>query len=354
MSVSRTTGMPAFPSGILQIISYAGYYRLKIRERLMDEQQLLDLYIRESFYKSSSHSDVVRFLRVGNDINATDDNGNNALFQCRTPEAMASLISHGINIHHVNNAGQHALFHQQDPELLKRLISLGLDLMQTDIHGRNCIYGHFCSPESLKVLLNAGCDINHRDNQGNTLLHLPVSPEVLSLGINRGSDVNIINHTGEGIIENFRSDEYFEIILSYIDKFHKRTLHIDFCNYQSVVFLFDLYERGFSIELNTKHVIINSYIGDYKDILLMLSYISDIHDVKFFTYKRVPLYKGINKEIVKWMIRNGFHVDLTRTEGDKDHDKLVAYKARYEQRELSKVLKSSRGKPAITQNGGRL
>lgn len=320
----------------------------------MDEQRLLDLYIRESFYKSSSHSDVMRFLNQGNDINATDDNGNNALFQCKTPEGMASLISNGINIHHVNNAGQHALFHQTDPELLKRLISLGLDLKQTDIHGRNCIYGHFCSPESLKVLLNAGCDINHRDNQGNTLLHLPVSPEVLSLGINRGCNVNIINHAGEGIIESFRSDEYFEIILSQIDKFHKRTLHIDFCNYQSVVFLFDLYERGFSIELNKKHVIINSYIGDYKDILLMLNYISDIRDVNFYTIKRRPLYKGINKEIVKWMIRNGFHVDLSKTKGDKNHEEIVAYKTRYEQRELSKMLKKSSSIQGITQNGGRL
>lgn len=354
MSVSRTAEMPAFPSGILQIISYAGYYRLKIRERPMDEQRLFDLYIRESFYKSSSHSDVMRFLRAGNDINATDGNGNNALFQCRTPEAMASLISNGINIHHVNNAGQNALFHQKDPELLERLISLGLDLKQTDIDGRSCIYGHFINPGSLKVLLNAGCDINHRDNLGNTLLHLPVSPEVLSLGINRGCDVNIINHAGEGIIESFRSDEYFEIILSYIDKFHKRTLHIDFCNYQSVVFLFDLYELGFSIELNKNHVIINSYIGDYKDILLMLHYISDIRDVNFYTVKRIPLYKGINKETVKWMVRNGFHIDLNRIVGDKNHEEISTYKARYEQRELSKVLKSGGVKTAIIKNGGRL
>jgi hypothetical protein len=118
----------------------------------------------------------------------------------------------------------------------------------------------------------------------------------------------------KALLKSFRSDEYFEIILSHIDKFRKRTLHIDFCNYQSVVFLFDLYELGFRIELNKKHVIINSHVGDYKDILLMLNYISEIRDVKFYTIKRRPLYKGINKEIVKWMIRNDFHVDLTKTE----------------------------------------
>ncbi|EAW1287343.1 ankyrin repeat domain-containing protein, partial [Salmonella enterica subsp. enterica] len=111
---------------------------------------------------------------------------------------------------------------------------------------------------------------------------------------------------------------------------------------------------GFRIELNKKHVIINSHVGDYKDILLMLNYISEIRDVKFYTIKRRPLYKGINKEIVKWMIRNDFHVDLTKTEGDKYHDDLVAYKIRHEQRELSKVLKTTRGKTAITKNGGRL
>lgn len=320
----------------------------------MNIQRLFDFYIHESFFKATSHCDVKRFLSPGNDINITDNNGNNALFECRTPEAMAFLISNGINIHHINDAGQNALYYQKDPVLLEKLISLGLDLKQTDIYGRSCIYGHIRNPESLKVLLSAGCDINHSDNKGNTLLHCPVSPEVLSLAIDTGCDVNIINHAGKGIIENFRSDEFFEIILSHIDKFQKRTLHIDFCNYQTAFFLFDLYELGFSIQLNKNHVIINSYIEDYKDILLMLNYVSDIHDVKFYNDKRIPLYKGINKEIVKWMIRNDFLVDLTKTGGDKNHKELVAYKIRREQKELSKVLKSRRGKHAITNNGGRL
>ncbi len=93
---------------------------------------------------------------------------------------MAFLISNGINIHHINNEGQNALYHQKDPVLLEKLISLGLELKQTDNRGRNYIYGHFRHPESLNVLLNAGCDINHIDSKGNTLLHCPVSPEVLS------------------------------------------------------------------------------------------------------------------------------------------------------------------------------
>ncbi|HGG6067512.1 TPA: ankyrin repeat domain-containing protein [Salmonella enterica subsp. enterica serovar Kiambu] len=323
-------------------------------ETPMNIQRLFDFYIQESFFKATAHSDVERFLSLGNDINTTDSNGNNALFECRTPEAMAFLISNGINIHHINNEGQNALYHQKDPVLLEKLISLGLELKQIDNRGRNCIYGHFRHPESLKVLLNAGCDINHMDNKGNTLLHCPVSPEVLSLAIDTGCDVNIINQEGKGIIENFRSDEFFEIILFHIDKFQKRTLHVDFCNYQTAFFLFDLFELGFSIQLNKNHVIINSYIEDYKDILLMLNYVSDIHNVKFYNDKRIPLYKGINKEIVKWMIRNDFLVDLTKTEGDKDHDEIVAYKTRREQRELSKVLKSNRRKPAIAKNDGRL
>jgi hypothetical protein len=106
--------------------------------------------------------------------------------------------------------------------------------------------------------------------------------------------------------------------------------------------------------MNKNHVIINSYIEDYKDILLMLNYVSDIHDVKFYNDKRIPMYKGINKEIVKWMIRNDFLVDLKKTEGDKKHKELVAYKTRREQKEFSTVLKSRRGKPGIAKNGGRL
>ncbi|MEQ4744003.1 hypothetical protein ABN140_26860 [Klebsiella michiganensis] len=164
---------------------------------------------------------------------------------------------------------------------------------------------------------------------------------MLSLAIDTGCDVNIINQAGKDIIENFCSDEFFEITLSHIDKFQKRTLHIVFCNYQTAFFLFDLYELGFSIQLNKNHVIINSYIEDYKDILLMLNYVSYIHDVKFYNDKRIPLYKGINKDIVKGMIRNVFLVGLTKTEGDKNHKELVAYKTRREQKEFSKVLKAA-------------
>lgn len=91
-------------------------------------QRLFNFYTQDSFFKATSHSDVERFLNLGNDINVTDNNGNNALFECRTPEAMAFLISNGINIHHINNEGQSALYHQKDPVLLEKLINQGLDL----------------------------------------------------------------------------------------------------------------------------------------------------------------------------------------------------------------------------------
>lgn len=58
----------------------------------------------------------------------------------------------------------------------------------------------------------------------------------------------------------------------------------------------------------------------------MLNYVSDIHDVKFYNDKRIPMYKGINKEIVKWMIRNDFLVDLNKTEGDKSIKNLSPIK----------------------------
>ncbi|ECC0979150.1 ankyrin repeat domain-containing protein, partial [Salmonella enterica] len=274
-------------------------------------ERALDLAISESFFNSRSPDDIKHALKAGYDINAVNSNGNNAIFGCRTPEALDFLLSHEINAHHINEQGQNALFHQKNPEILKKLIELGLDTSHTDAKGYTCIFEHYRDAEGLQVLLNAGCDINHVDNRGRNILFLPLSPDVLSIAIDAGCNVNHINHAGKGFIEEEYDDELHKTILRHIDKFERRTLHVDFCNLSSVLFLFDLSEHGFKIELNKDRFAINSYISDYKAILCLLDSISDIQDVNFYKYKGGPLYKDIDKRIVKWMIRNNFLIDLT-------------------------------------------
>lgn len=60
------------------------------------------------------------------------------------------------------------------------------------------------------------------------ILFLPLSPEVLSVAIDAGCNVNQIDHSGKGFIENIYDYELHDIILSHIDKFDRRTLHVDF------------------------------------------------------------------------------------------------------------------------------
>lgn len=129
---------------------------------------------------------------------------------------------------------------------------------------------------------------------------------------------------------------------------------MDFCNLSSVLFLFDLSEHGFKIELNKDRFAINSYISDYKAILCLLDSISDIQDVNFYKYKGGPLYKDIDKRIVKWMIRNNFLIDLTKISDDKNHDDILKYKTSYEQKEISRNLKHDKNKTAKVNNGVRL
>ncbi|MDM6777394.1 ankyrin repeat domain-containing protein, partial [Klebsiella michiganensis] len=113
-------------------------------------------------------------------------------------------------------------------------------------------------------------------------------------------------------------------------------------------------EYGFKIELNKDRFVINSYISDYKDILSTLDCISDIQDVNFYNYDGDPLYKDIDKRIVKWMIRNNFLIDLTKISDDKNHDHILKYKTSYEQKEISRNLKHAKNKIANVKNGGRL
>ncbi|MEB5890307.1 ankyrin repeat domain-containing protein [Enterobacter roggenkampii] len=317
-------------------------------------ERAVDFFTSQLFFNATLPDDIKPALKAGYDINAVDSCGNNAVFGCRTLEALNFLLSHEINIHHINEQGQNALFHQKNPEILKKLIELGLDTSHTDTKGYTCLFEHYRDAEGLQVLLNAGCDINHVDSRGRNILFLPLSPEVLSIAIDAGCNVNHINHAGKGFIEEEYDDELQKIILSHIDKFERRTLHVDFCNINSVLFLHDLSEYGFKIVLNKERFTINSYISDYKDILSILDCISDIQEVNFYKYKGDPLYKDIDKRIVKWMIRNEFLIDLTKISDDKNYDVLLKYKTSYEQKEISRHLKFTRNKSPVIKNGGRL
>lgn len=317
-------------------------------------ERALDFVTSQLFFNAESPDNLKYALKAGYDINTVDSSGNNAIFGCRTLEALDFLLRHEINIHHINEKGQNALFHQKNPEILKKLIEQGLDTSHTDAKGYTCIFAHYMDAEGLQVLLNAGCDINHVDNKGRNILFLPISPEVLSIAIDSGCNVNHINHAGKGFIEEKYDDELHNIILRHIDKFERRTLHIDFCNINSVLFLYYLSEHGFRVELNKDRFVINSYISDYRDILSTLYYISDIQDVNFFNYDGSPLYKDIDKRIVKWMIRNEFLIDLTKISDDKNYHDILKYKTSYEQKEISRKLKNAINKIAKVKNGGRL
>lgn len=242
----------------------------------------------------------------------------------------------------------------KNPEILRKLIELGLDTSHTDAKGYTCIFEHYRDPEGLTELINAGCDINHVDNRGRNILFLPLSPEVLSIAIDAGCNVNLINHEGKGFIEEEYDDELHDIILLHIDRFERRTLHVDFCNSSSVLFLSDLSEHGFRIVLNKDRFTINSYISDYKEILSILDCISDIQDVNFYKYNGDPLYKDIDKLTVKWMIRNEFLIDLTKISDDKNHDDILKYKTSYEQKQISRHLNAIKSQSSKIKSGGRL
>lgn len=317
-------------------------------------ERALDFVTSQLFFNAESPDNLKYALKAGYDINTVDSSGNNAIFGCRTLEALDFLLSNEVNIHHINKEGQNALFHQKNPEILKKLIELGLDTSHTDTKGCTCIFAHYRDPEGLQVLLNAGCDINHVDNKERNILFLPLSPEVLSIAIDSGCNVNHINHAGKGFIEEEYDDELHNIILCHINKFERRTLHVDFCNANSVLFLYKLSEFGFKIELNKDRFVINSYISDYKDILSTLDCVSDIQNVNFYNFDDIPLYKDIDKRIVKWMIRNNFLIDLTKISDDKNHEHILKYKTSYEQKEISRNLKHAANKIAKVKNGGRL
>ena len=88
-------------------------------------------------------------------------------------------------------------------ELVKALINAGANVDVRDEHGNTLLHEIVFYPfdsECAKILIDAGVDINAKNNSGRTALHSAAShghPKQVSMLINAGADVNARNNDGK-------------------------------------------------------------------------------------------------------------------------------------------------------------
>lgn len=171
-------------------------------------------------------------LSHGADINARDANGWTILHsmlptrtddrQQKTEPQVEALIDavkwaseHGIDLNVTNNTGETAIFHLIDPRFvdhdqpLQTIVKLGADVNAKN--AKSCTpllrAASFGLDKAVKILLENGADVHHRDNDGLTALHWAARTKArsqkptnilncLGLLLEYGADVNTRSPAG--------------------------------------------------------------------------------------------------------------------------------------------------------------
>ncbi len=115
-------------------------------------------------------------LAAGIDVDAVDDFGNTPLFRATTSEMVEFLLARGADLEHLDRMG--------NTPLMSTCGGLGSDAKRAliahgaDIHAKNgfglCVIHTARTGAELKLLLEAGVDVNLPDGQGNRPLHYAI------------------------------------------------------------------------------------------------------------------------------------------------------------------------------------
>ena len=125
------------------------------------------------------------FLEAGADVNARDLVGNTPLYQAKTEGIAKVLLEAGADVNDTNYYTLTPLFYSIDKnysiEHTKLLLESGANI-ENDLD-----LLHFVSNvEQAKVLLDAGADVNARDNHDKTPLHYAKNEEIKKFLIMKG------------------------------------------------------------------------------------------------------------------------------------------------------------------------
>ncbi len=149
--------------------------------------------------ESIDRARVVRLLLdAGSDVNAKNEDGENALFTIYD-EAVRELAKTKININSRNNAGETPLLATVSANVAKSLILAGADPNLTDPEGRTALMHSAQNNyvENLKVLVQTGAKLDAQDKDGSTALMLCTEkdlPDSVRVLVDAHANANLRDH----------------------------------------------------------------------------------------------------------------------------------------------------------------
>lgn len=152
---------------------------------------------------------------LGVDLTLRNREGKSALHtyyqRCETVQGVREvvtnyLIKSGLSINDGDALGR-TVIHGCHPREVEYLISIGADPRQTDNRGRNCFHYDadrgYVLDNAIRTYLSRGVEINARDNEGRTALHLSKKGWVSGCLILNGADPNSADNRGRTVLHSY-------------------------------------------------------------------------------------------------------------------------------------------------------
>jgi ankyrin repeat protein len=147
---------------------------------------------------------------AGADVDAQDESGETALHLAATQGTIGiarELVANGADVNIRNDIQQTALHNAAGglghPEIVKLLLAGGAELeVRESLFGRTAL--HEADWKVSKLLIDAGADLNPKDDYGETpLFHSTrlAFLNVVELLLEAGADVNVVNNTGQTALD---------------------------------------------------------------------------------------------------------------------------------------------------------
>jgi len=151
------------------------------------------------------------FIVKGADVNIKDNNGNNTLHNAvmsgfnylteaaneYAKEFVEILLENGVDVKGKNNRGDSALKYSYQDEITALLLKYGVEPTIYDA-------ARLGFKVNIEHFINQGFDINEKDGDGLTLLHLAIygrNKEIVELLIKNGADLNTLLYDGMTVLD---------------------------------------------------------------------------------------------------------------------------------------------------------
>ncbi|HIB8853426.1 TPA: ankyrin repeat domain-containing protein [Klebsiella pneumoniae] len=308
---------------------------------------------KNNLFRVKSKNGVLRCLKAGMDINMCNSKGQTALFTCNVPEAIQAMIDADIDIHHLDNDGNNALFYAQNVETVELLVSNGINVNHRNKSGTLAIQHIDVSPGLVKYLIKAGLDIHTKDSYGNSFLFIPFEGYVYDALIEAGCDINHKNLSGQTAFDYWQSENHsiagkythWESKNDSYIRFLIRNIHLKdsskivFTNitFKSIELLSLLIKQKNEFEISIK-CIITPTNADVKKLILQLKKLTDISHVWFYINSTYLLTHYAGRLLIKWLICHDIKVDIESLKERYFYEEILQEKSQREQKVLRTTI----------------